>query len=102
MAFGHGLGHFGLLRLDRLGLLADPLLGRRPRLLELLSGALLVPVRADNGLAPIVGVERAMVGHTLETVFLDLVARPVQRGPVTRRNGGTAPRRPLLPAGQAV
>jgi hypothetical protein len=72
-SFGHRLGHFGLLCLDCLGLLAAPLLGRRQRRLELLSGALLVPLRADNRLAPLVGIERAMGHHALAAVFLELV-----------------------------
>src|SRR5262249_15881873 len=84
MSFGRGLGYFGLLRLDRLGLRADPLLSRRQRLIELLSGALLMPVRSDNRLAPIVGIERPMVDHALEAVFLYLVALAVQSGPLKR------------------
>src|SRR5947209_20190383 len=101
MAFVHGLGHFGLLRLDRFGLLADPLLGRRQRLLELLSGALLVPVRADKRLSPIVGIVRAMVVPALEAVFLYHVALPVRLVPFYRRFSRIALRGGPVPTGLA-
>ena len=88
MSFGRGLGHFGLLRLDRLGLLADPLLSRRQRLIESLFRALLMPFRAANRLAHVDRIERAMVDHALEAVFLYLVALAVSSGPLKRRHSG--------------
>jgi hypothetical protein len=47
-----------------------------------LSGALLMPVGADDLLAAIVGMERPMVNHALEAVFLYLVTRSVPPWPL--------------------
>src|SRR6267142_5165 len=52
MPFGRGLCHLVLVRLERLGLLVDPLLGGLQRLIELLSLALLLPVGYDNHQVP--------------------------------------------------
>ncbi len=41
-----------------------------------------MPVGCDNLLATIVGIERPMVNHALEAVFLHLVARAVHPGPL--------------------
>ena len=82
MPFRLGFGHLILFRFDCLSLLDDPLLSRRQRLLEVLSGALLMPVGADDLLAAIVGMERPMVNHALEAVFLYLVSRSVHPWPL--------------------
>src|SRR5712691_4663854 len=84
MPFGFGRCHLVLVRLERLGLLVDPLLGRLQRLIELLSLARLMPVGSDNLLAALVGLERAMVVHALEAVFLNLVALAVHSWPLGR------------------
>src|SRR5262249_40324460 len=82
MSFRRGHGYLVLCRFDRLSLLVDPFLSRRQRRLEFLSGALLMPVGRDHLLAAIVGMERPMVNHALEAVFLYLVALPVHPGPL--------------------
>src|SRR5438132_9127220 len=46
-----------------------------------------MPVGSDNLLAAIVGLERAMVVHALEAVFLNLVALAVHSGPLGRLQG---------------
>src|SRR5882672_4938009 len=87
MPFGRGLCHLVLVRLERLGLLVDPLLGGLQRLIELLSLALLMPVGSDNLLAALVGLERAVVVHALEAVFLHRVALAVHSWPLGRLQG---------------
>src|SRR5215510_2613459 len=82
-----GFGHLILFRFNGLSLFGAPVLSRRQRLLELLSGALLMPVGADDLLAAIVGVERPMVNHALEAVFLYLVARAVHPWPLAHLYG---------------
>lgn len=86
MPFGSGLRHLGLLPLARLGLLVDPFVGDDQRLLQGLLGAWLMPVRADNLLAAIVGIERAMGDHPLATGFLSLAAFAVYAGPCAHRS----------------
>jgi len=88
LPFGGGLGHLLLLRLDLLGSLVDPLLGRLQRLIELLTRAVLMPVRSDNLFTALVGIERAMVDHAFATVFLYLVALSVHPWPLGRLQGG--------------
>src|SRR5262249_23748153 len=87
MPFGGGLDHLGLLRLDLRTLLINALLGRLQRVVELLTYALLMPIRADNLFATIVGIEGAMVNHALKAVFLSLAALSVYLGPRGRRHG---------------
>src|SRR5215813_15601493 len=82
------LDNLVLLALDRLYLLVAPLLSPFERLVEFLSSALLMPVGAGNRFATIVGIERTMVDHALEAVFLPLVALPVHPGPLGRLHGG--------------
>ena len=81
MSLPRGLGHLGQCRLECLGLLGDPLLRRRQRLIEFGARALLMPVRADHPLAAIVAIERTMVNHPLKALFLQLVTRAVHPGP---------------------
>src|SRR5512144_288773 len=82
-----GFGHLILFRFDCLSLLGNPLLSRRQRLLELLSGALVMPVGADDLLAAIVGIERPMGNHALEAVCLSLVAGAVYPWPLAHLYG---------------
>src|SRR5215471_9351535 len=76
MPLSFGLGHFGLLSLERLGLLGDALLGRFQRLIELFLLTLLMPVWGDDLFTAVVGIEGTMVNHALEAVFLELAALP--------------------------
>src|ERR671935_2237930 len=102
MPFGRGLDHLGLLRLDLLALLSNALLGRLQRLVELLSYALLMPIRAKNLFPAVVGIEGAMVNHALEAVFLSLAALPVHLGPRGRLHGRLDPRRAPVHQGLAL
>src|SRR5262245_21720030 len=81
MAFDLGLGHLVLFDLKCLGLVSDPLLSRLQRRIEFVAGALLMPVGADKLLSAVIGIERPMVNHTLEAVFLNLRALLIYPGP---------------------
>ena len=70
MPFGRGLDHLGLVRLDLLPLRLNAPLCRLQRLVEVLSYALLMPIRAENLFTAIVGIERPIVNHALEAIFL--------------------------------
>src|SRR4051812_21446261 len=80
MASGRGLDHFILVRLHDLGLLVHPLLGCFQRLSEFLPRTLLMPVGTHDLFTTIVGIERTMVNHALEAVFLSLTALSVSLG----------------------
>src|SRR6266853_389622 len=82
MASGRGLDHFILVRLHDLGLLVHPLLGCFQRLSEFLPRTLLMPVGSHDLFTTIVGIERTMVNHALEAVFLSLTALSVYPWPL--------------------
>src|SRR5262245_2905864 len=96
------LGHLVLVALDRLDLLGDPLLIPFKRLVEFLSSTLLMPAGAGNRFATIVGIERTMVNHALEAVFLPLVTLPVYPWPLGRLQDGFDLRSPPVHEGLAL
>src|ERR671925_659019 len=70
--------------------------------MELLMLALLMPVRDDDLFTAVVGIEGAMVDHTLEAVFLSLAALPVHLGPRGRLQGSFDPWRAPVDQGLAL
>src|SRR5688572_27648294 len=92
MPFLLGLGHLLLLYVKRLSFALKPPLSSLYVLLPLGSGSLRMTVRLPNRFTAVIDMERAMVHHAFEAVFLNLGSLPIEARPLQRRQGVAQPR----------